>query len=302
MFCKICGFEITEGVEFCPQCGAEINPPTPENPAQPFEAVPNLLGEKVTKLVSSNLFLAATILVTVSTVGSIFVSAGLMNILFTVFMWTAYASAKKGAVSYNNIRNMSGTVFATKVLYIIAAASSALCAGIFLLLGVSADNSLNYPSDNSDVLSLFSALDINIEEFMEDFNGILGNQGSQNYISALLIIAGVILAVVAVLMFIYALCGVGSIHKFLKSTYEGIRDGNEDVKKINACKNWLLVMGIIDALSALTVFDFSGIQSALDTGSVLELIQNSAEFIIIATGAAAYIIGFVLVGKFKNEE
>ncbi|MBQ0083267.1 MAG: hypothetical protein KBS52_00665 [Clostridiales bacterium] len=292
MFCKKCGFEFNEGVEYCPQCGAQQTPEydaefgeKPDDLNIPFEAVPSTLSDKVTELVSSGLFLAATILATVSAVLNS-LSGGIdLSILYAIFMWTAYASAKKGKVTYNNIRNISGMLFAEKIILIVSSALIGFAGIVVSLLG----NIVDGFSFKEDFVREFeSALEqggVNSNEFLGELSEIFGKVDMKTFLDVFVKAIGIIAIIVAVGMLLVAIFGIGSIHKCVKTTYEGMRDGNENIQKLTACRGWLMTFGIVGCLSVL---------SNIGTDNITGLIAGGAS-------AAAYIIGFVLVGNLKEK-
>ena len=118
MFCPNCGQQIPDGSAFCYICGKELagRPNTIFQPA-PYQQA-NTVGDKLKKHLTSPLFLAVTILVTVATAISLLVSFNIFLILVTIAMWVTYANAKSTAypMSTSGLKFNYGLNMATFVI------------------------------------------------------------------------------------------------------------------------------------------------------------------------------------------
>lgn len=306
MFCKNCGFEFEDGVMYCPQCGAqqvsEQAAPQENQYAPVFEAVPENSGsgfaQKITEFVSSGLFLAMTILVTASAAFDVFgnfqkTEAGfklpvssIICILLAVFMWMSYASAKKGEVNYRNLRKVSGTIFAYKVILFVV---SGLIACVGAILTVADKLILSFLQSNEFLTEFESALEsegMNSDELFGELGGVLGEINVEDVIKIFSSALGIGLIIAAVLVVLYGIFGIGSIHKLVKSTYEGVRDDCPALDKLGACRGWILTIGIVKALQTL--------------GSLGD--NNFAVPLASGCFAAACIVAFALLGQLKEVE
>lgn len=301
MFCKYCGFEFEDDVQYCPRCGApQIIEQNSYGTASSFNddtfktySPYNGTAQRITDVLSEKAYLIVTILVTVSAVlNTLSGSLPLLDILLSIFMWMAYSSAKKGSVSYNSLRNISGTLFAEKIICFVVSGIIGF-AGISVLL---ADKF--YSAEFFDgVTAELEENGVDIESFIAEFEDKLGSVTVDNFLKVLVLVMGILMIVISVAILLYALFGIGSIHKCVKSMYKGVENGTEIVK-LGACRGWVLVASVFWGLEA--VGDFNSLMlNEIESDKILEF-----TFGIIATGcmAVAGIIAFVLLGRLKNRE
>ncbi len=230
MKCTNCGFEAQEPFGYCPECGtaAPIGEPVSLNP----------VADKVVTALKDNLFLAICILMSAATV--FFISANSINIIYiliTVFLWLTYASGRKGIADNNQLRNVSGCVYA---YYIITNVVSV----ILIVCGV--------------ILTLILGLFVNTPELMEELSSELGTLYPEyasvmlSLISKAAWIIGVVFALIGVGILLINLFGMGKIHRFIKSVHEGIPTQNPSFANPNAAKGWLIFFGVCSGISTLT--------------------------------------------------
>lgn len=235
MKCLKCGFEREEIFAFCPNCGHQVG----ENPASGgsyfVESVAvDPVADTVLKGLKSPSFLAACILVTVGVILNIAnQSIPLLEILFAVFMWLSYARARKNIADANQLRNISGTVYANYVISLIASIFVAV-AGLMMFFA-----------------SSFAA--VGLEEYLDNFDfgfkipAIIMEMG----VSFLLLLVGIGMLLGAALGIIFAVCGLKKIHTFMKSVYTSVGLCRFEFKKVSAAKNWLIFFGITAFISGV---------------------------------------------------
>lgn len=265
MKCNNCGNEITENSAFCSFCG------NPSSPIEQTETPVSAVRQKLLNIFKDNLFLALCILVSASTVFSI-ASANLplLRILFTIFLWLIYARATDNKVDINNMRNVSGTIFAgyviTWVLIGLLGFVFITCASIAMALG-----------------SIEELREI-IAELLSAFNFSFSDSGAiasliANPIMMVVTVAFVMVFVICAIAAIINIVGKRSIHKFAQSLYKSAEADNFSLEKLNVANTWILVLGILNCVAALgCISDF------------LPLVSNGCI-------GAAYIIAHVLIKK-----
>lgn len=265
MKCYNCGCESPEDFAFCPKCGAPRSS-EPQwggdvmQPSQPPQAV-----QRVLTSLKDSLFLVFCILFTVGTAAPI-INGGfsVINILLTIFLWITYAKAQSGVASRENLRCISGTVFASYVIGYVAAGGLALGGLAMMALGKSASAIL------AEIMA-YTGVDL--------YDVISG--GFASFFASFL---GIVCIIVAVVLALFNYFGIRSIHRFVQSVYRGLDDAGIQPVKVNAAGAWLLVLGIfygIDTVSSL----FNG---------------NMVSFVIAGSLSAAYIIGYVMVKRYYN--
>lgn len=251
MKCNNCGFEREEDFVFCPNCGSKADGAA-ENTAE--TATAESFTEKVHKMLNSSMFLCVCILESVYTAFSLASkNIPLLNILLTIFLWLLFSSAKKGFADHGKMRCISGTVFASYVIYWVVS-------GLLILLGLISAFAVSY-------LASVPELTNSLADFI---NRQFGNYG--NLAASLLSLSAVVIAVVfliaAAVIIIFNCIGIRSIHKFVQSLYKSVETGVPALVKCKAASGWCMTFGVfagISALSALpsfTAFVASGSLSA----------------------------------------
>lgn len=289
MKCHNCGYEKEGNFAFCPQCGTSQNnnpqsepaptptptptgapAPTPEAPkyytAEQHNANAGAASDYILTTLKDGLFLALCILFSVSTVFTVFSgSFSVINILITVFLWLTYTQAQKGVASKVHIRCLSGTVFASYVVNYVIAGVLAFLGLMIILFGASSSALLT------------QALQYAYEEAGLGYSDLIAG-----YIGAAAVFIGFILIIAAVAVAVINYFATHSIHLFVQSVYKSIGEEKSYLAKVSTAKTWLMVFGILEAISAV---------SCLADGSFIA-------FIATGSAAAAEIIGSVLIKKY----
>lgn len=266
MKCINCGNEIAENSAFCTFCGSPVS--SAEQPEAPLNAV----HQKMLDIFKDKLFLALCILVSASA-GFSLISGNvpLLRILFTIFLWLIYAKAAKNMVDIKNMRNVSGTVFASYVVTWVLIGLLGLVCVIGFIAFVVLGNSPEITSIMSEILT---EAEYSIEGFDEISSLMLGSGAI--IIMAIGIIALFVIGIAVALINVF---GMGSIHKFTKSLYSSAEIGDFRVEKLNTAKNWLLVFGILNCITAVSS------------------ISDFKDFIANGCVGAVYILAYILVKK-----
>lgn len=307
MFCSVCGFKCEDDAEFCPQCGAKLyiaQQPQPEvnnNSEVKFEAVPgnNCFGftKTITDVVSSTLFLIATIFYSAAVVFNF----NVIDVLISIFLWMAFASAKSGIVKHRSLRNLSGAVYAQKILTIISGA----LLGFFGACLIVIDYTIKRAYTLSEFMSKFrEAFDesgiITYSDFIKKFNSFfkIFNITFEKFVSVFFSAFGIILIIMAVLTILYAVFGIGNVHKFLKDIYTGVQLNSPMLDNLNTARVWILVMAILKGLGAVSQLG-SGV---LDKVALAGPLNAGLDFSFLspACTAVAGIMFFIVLGKLKE--
>lgn len=265
MKCKNCGYESEKDFAYCVNCGAaaEFEPvaePVSLNPA----------ADKVLPLLQTGLFLAVCILMTVSTAASICSgSISVINILITIFLWCAYSSAQKGYVDVNQLRNVSGTVYAS---YIITNVLAGIIAGLGILCAALISQINIY-----DIIDVFEEFSLELSQYNIDLYDI-----SRGITSFLGVIIAVVFILIAVAVFVINILGVKKIHRFIKSVYTGVAYQNPNFEKAVAAKNWIMFFAVISGVSAL---------GSISSFSILSLAASGCQ-------CAALVIVYILIDRY----
>lgn len=271
MKCTSCGYESPVEFATCPQCGAAM--PTVEPTAQPTYAPPTepMYAQPVAahpvyafllNFVQDKLFMIIAILTTAATAVQLIAGNGinLIALLVTIFMWLAYSKAQKGELDRNNLRHVSGTVYAMYIIFNVAAimliVSGALVA---LTMGLAAGS---IPTD------LVMDIDEVPAMVLEWFLGAGG------------IVVGAIIALMGGGMLLISIFCYKRLHRFAKSLYESIDTLQFAFVHQQSAYGWLLAIGIIDAISAAGV-----------------MADDLLSGVAAGCTAAAYIVSAVLVKK-----
>ncbi len=284
MKCNNCGYEEASSFNFCPKCGAlapkEEAPaseaaPAPTATSSPFVTPKpvNAAAQKALTAVKSPLFLALCILVSASTaLGMITGGFNVLGILATIFLWLSYAAAVKNECSVSNLRCLSGVTFANfviqQVVYAIFIFVGAIGAFAFAIAGASSEmydkiiEAVEFDAATAEIIAAMQAAGIGFSFFFILFFAIFA-------------IVGIVGTVINIFSW-------KKIHNFTKSLYKGVENGELELKSTGAATAWLMVFGVLNAISA--VFSIGGqdiILTFLATGST----------------AAALIIASILIKK-----
>lgn len=265
MKCTNCGHEAEQGFRFCPQCGADCAPVAPEPEL-------NTAATKILPALKDTLFLVICILMAASCVLSI-TSGGLplINILMTVFLWLAWNQARTDSTDAQQLRNVSGTVYAQYVINNVVAVLIFVVGAIFAL-------AMGVVMGQADVW----------EALMAEF----ADEGAEYLMAAELLaslsggVLTVIFAVVAVAVLLVNIFAMRNIHRFAKSVYQSLEKKTLALESVNAAKVWLYIFGVCGGLGALGSLMGGELVSGLTSG----------------TGAAAAILAAVLIGKYFPQQ
>ncbi len=242
MKCNQCGYEEAPSFNFCPKCGCAVGALAPTPTESPFVTPrsANEVEQKVLNAVKSPLFIVIAILLTAYTGFGIF-GGGFspITILATIFSWIVYASATKNVCDVKNLRVLSGVTFAS---YVVGLVLSIICAVVGILIAVFGGaiagdaKLLNYILENATVNGE------NIKYFLENFEIAL---------PLFLIVFGIMFVIISVPAVLVSVFGVKTIHSFVKSVYKSAESGKLELKKKRAAEGWLMVFGVLTAISAI---------------------------------------------------
>lgn len=261
MKCTNCGYEAEQEFRFCPQCGAEYAP-----------VASNTAAEKILPALKDTLFLVICILMAANCILSI-TSGGLplINILMTVFLWLAWNLARTDSTDAQQLRNVSGTVYAQYVINNVVAVLIFVVGAIFALV-------MGVVMGQADV--------------WEELMGELSAMGAE-YLMAADLLASLsiplltgIFAVVAVAVLLVNVFAMRNIHRFAKSVYQSLEKKTPALERVNTARVWLYIFGVCDGLGALASLMDGELVSGLTSG----------------TGAAAAVLAAVLIGKYFSQQ
>ncbi len=260
MKCNKCNFQSEQDFAFCPNCSAPAGEPVPA-----VEPVPNPVGEKVMAALRDKMFLAICVLMTVSAFLGL-ASGGIpvFQILFSIFLWITFSKVRKNIVDTNQLKNLSGTVYAQYVVFNVAGCIFVVC-GVVSVVLLALSGSLGIFDSLLSQFGLFSS----------------GLSGAFVFASGWLLL--VVITVIAAAMLAVSLLGWRKIHRFAKSVYTSIESYSESIQYAAAAKNWILAFGIIDAVSAIASGDFT-------------------TFLAGGCSAAAAIVAYLLINKYLASE
>lgn len=262
MKCNTCGFESEEQFSRCPQCGAE---------AQTAKVSENTAATTVLAMLKDKLFLALCIVVSFSCIMSI--SAGnlpLLHILITVFLWLTYAGAQKGVADADQLRNVSGTVYAQYVINHVLAVLLLVMGALFMVFFGAVASNVTIQKVLTEALSGVGV--------PTDLMGLLSLSGPVVFIA---------FAVAAAMIILFNFLIYGNIHTFLKSLYISVQAGKLELQNVRKARTWLLILGICSGLGVLDA-------SAAPTAAAAALSS--------AASCATCILTWLLIGKYLMEE
>lgn len=276
MICKRCGLNNPEG-NFCANCGADLrggDAYTDYSPAgtADFNApVVNPVINLLNSAAKNNMFLSVCILLSVSAVFSILNGAmpGLFLILHIIFAWLIFAAACKENITFEKIRNVSGTIKAEYILNYVSA-------GMFVFLGILL----------TAILSIFDNEPGLWEQVLAEVEELISPEEYELFLT-LLDEAGVLfLVLVFAAFFVVAVFGVlinvlifRPMWRFARSLWLSVQQGRFMLEKSRKAATVIMVYGILCAISALGADDIMG------------TIEQSAQ-------AAAMIVGSVWLKKY----
>lgn len=258
MKCVHCGFENEQEVAFCVKCGASAQATAPVSE--------HTVASKVLSALKNDLFLVICILVSASAAFSLAnEQLPLLTILATIFLWIVYAKARKDAADGETLRCLSGTIFAHYVVMYVVVGCFVLAALLFLLVFALVSDSAGLIEE---IINEFGVMEAEYIDLIELFLSLSG------------LVAFLIFALLAVPVFLLNFFGMRKIHGFVKSVYQSVQYNVPAFQHIKAAQTWLMVFGILSAISACTALSAS-VASALSGGC----------------SAAAMIVASILVRK-----
>lgn len=233
MKCRFCGYEGGEDFTLCPCCGNAVTDASQELCIERERPVGNAAANRILSILKDKLFLVICILVTLGTAGGIFSSNfNIIHILATVFLWLLYSQVSKNKLDSTHLRNLSGTIYANYVIINVCCVICAVCGvlfGVFMTqIGEVITDGLGEITDNMTA------------ELAVSISGLV-----------LAIIIAVVFIVIAVLGFLFNFFGLRSIHRFVKSVYQSVDCGEIKLVKCKAAHNWLMVLGVFQAIGAV---------------------------------------------------
>ncbi len=242
-----------EGAKFCTSCGEPAGAGAP-----PEESKPSALASAF----AGNLFLAICVLISIATV----LMFDLVHVLFAIFCWVIYYSAKKDELNVPMMRAVSGTVFAGRIIYFIGAITLLLCAGIVMLCAV-----LIPPEIVGEIQAQYAELIAILEQEGVPAYAIEIVMGLLSYgIKELLgMLAGFLAGMGAYLLVLGILWG--GIHKFTKELYTTAETGATEFANAKKCATCMMAAGVVMAVFALfeVAISFSSTIPALLTAATM---------------------------------
>ena len=283
MTCKNCNTPVDDNFQFCPNCGARIYPDVqPDNGFYQQNAQPQQqeIWDVFRQTLSSKQFFAVCVLMTVSTATNLLLSSAFsgvigavissaISVIAVVAMWMLYNSA----VQNKGLSSLTAPFKTLKVLttfyWVLGWVMVGLLAVVAVVCLVSTDviaealelikSELPKWYDNPELLELYG-------EFME-FGAVLLSRAM--FITCLMMAVGY--------TFINIFC-YGNIRKCAASFEETAVSGQIMLRKLGTVKIWLIVLGVLNGISAL----------------------NSWNFLIYGCNAAVCIILSILLGNIKS--
>ncbi len=243
--------------------GAPIPNPNIVNQAQ------NPVAQHLLGVVNDSMFLVICILASAGAVlGLPNGNFNLLTILSAIFLWIVFAGGKKGFVDRNNMRNVSGVVFAQYVIMWVLV-------GLLALLGIICG----------------ALISVTGTEFTSELESQLSARFSPDELDIVLKLLPVSAVVVIIALFIVAACiaivnvfAYRNIHKFARSLYVSLDCGLFYFEKANTARSWLMVFGVIEALSCVT--------------ALTDISKNYFSLLAGLCTATMYILSSVLIGKY----
>ncbi len=285
MFCRNCGTELDDGTAFCPRCGScqATNAPSTENNTHydtqsnqnsqgyeqhganmpPVDDTPIYSVHPIVSTFSSGMFLALCTLLLIATVFSF----NLISLLLTIFCFLIYSTAKKGFVNVDNMRNVSGTLYAGKILAWVGFGFLIFFSIIIFITRNSITEFITSPEFRSELAEQLKILPADeAAEIQAIFN-------SGNW-SSLILTAGIMLLLYSLLLGVYAYA-MGILHKFAKALYRNEYSMELERKAFP----WLIYIAVFNAINVFS--SFSDIRTLIGSLSML----------------AAIIIGCILIRR-----
>lgn len=255
--------------------------------------------DKLAEAFSSPLYLTLAVLMSIVTGASLLGGGGIeiFYLLSTIGAWLVYAAAKNNGISSEGLAIISGTSKAVRIVSLVLAIL-VLVIAVFSTVGISAIIS-EIPEKMSaeafmkviDKEMANGSLELDtqtyglIRDALYEIGRATEGMDISAFISIFLIIITVVMYAAGAVLLVFSLTFYKTLHKFNKSLCERARMGAE-VKKASSLRVWLMVLGIISGIGAISgpnLFNMFALASSL-------------------SGAATYIIGSIWIGKYFLEE
>lgn len=269
MKCRFCGYESGEDFSFCPSCGNAVTDGKDELCVEREEPSGASAVYRILNLLKDNLFLVLCICLSVGTgAGLIGGNLNVINVLASVFLWLVFAQVQKNNVDATQLKNVSGTVYASYIINNVACVIIGICGtvcGVVLAMfgGEVAEELLIYTEFNDE----------NMIDIISESAVLFG---------VIIVVASIITATV---MWMINFFGTRSIHKFAKSLYKSVESDKLSLVKCRAAHNWLMVFGIFSVISAV---------SSLTDFYIIGVVQSVGM-------AAAEIIAAMLINRYLSD-
>jgi len=260
MKCNHCSYESTDVFTVCPQCGTPVQ-----------ASAASTVAERMTQMLKDPLFLVLCILISCATLFSLFVGGvPVIYVLATIFLWLLFAQSRKQTVNAQQLRNLSGTVYAAYVISYVGFAILAVCGVVLLALSSLAG----------------SATPELWEEMYLELNGtyFTGLDLTGDLLSSVLFVLCIVFILVGAVGIVINYFSLGNIHKFLKSVYQSVDAEKMLFVKYRVASTWLIVLGVLSGISA-----------------VQSLLTDALAFLSNGAGAAAMIVAGVYIKKYFPE-
>ena len=215
---------------------------------------------------SSPLFLTLCILV--STVAGVSLISGSINVIYvliTIGAWMTYASALKGELNRSGLAMISGTTKAVKIIFIVVGAILIVCSIMIAAFSGSVIQEILKDGEIKSFADLFKSdagnyLKINgvkasaLHEVAAELDAALKESGVPfgALLEAFLFGISIGLFIGGALMMVMAFTFYRTLHKFHKSVCLNAKYGTSEIKSAKAARVWLLVLGILSAIGALS--------------------------------------------------
>lgn len=239
MKCPNCSKENNYDALYCLYCGSQLA-------TQPQTTA---WGNKIIEAIKSKLFLALCILMTVSTAClALSFSFNIIGILATIFLWILYSNTKKGTTSSKDLRNISGTIYASYVIdYILA--------GFMFLLGIAFLFIAIFASNNAMVLETFEDALASAPQLEQ----LLPYQLTAQIVLVFIWVFAILFLFMAVVTIIINVFGIRHIHRTVKLSYQSMDNPIVDpTKYANSARVWMWIFGVFTILSGLSTIVSTG--------------------------------------------